>query len=402
LNSISPPLMKAITAFEKWDSGQMNLNVLLFRMYLSNILNTLILALSYLLLSDPMLLAQYPTVRGALELTESGLFKCRIDQTADAMFSLYTTNFFIANFSLWAMGFGWKKVHSCISRSKRVHSLLGDYEPFPFEVEPAMINLFNNMSLVMITFPFAPIALVFLPIAIYITVKVEVYCMVNYNGKPERTWKAHQSGVIFTSFYLSTLLLIGIPITAYFLSSQSFPKDCSIQDSATNLCGGSVNALTNICSFDSDSEFYAFYGGDTPNYPANICGASDKSSCDDLDSGGCKGSCGPFVEFECNLIAFRDKVFTFSTLKELWVYLFNFSYFSWSVVIYMLVTKWRAHNSKEVLRETEAAKERVLTVNLESLEAEKRRQDKVITRLKSQQAAAEAAAELRNLQSPRA
>ena len=401
LNSISPPLMKAITTFERWDSGQMNLNVLLFRMYLSNILNTLILALSYLLLSDPMLLAQFPTVRGSLELTESGLFDCRIDQTADAMFSLYTTNFVIANFSLWAMSFGWKKLHGVLSKSTRIHAVLGDYEPFPFEVEPAMINLFNNMSLVMITFPFAPIALVFLPVAIYITVKVEVYCMVNYFGKPERTWKAHQSGVIFTSFYLSTLLVIGIPITVYFLSSQSFPKECSIQDSSTKLCGSAVNSATSICSFDESSDFYAFYGTDTSTYPANICGQPDKSTCDDLDIGGCKGSCGPFVEFDSNLIAFRDQVFTFDTLKQLWVALFNSSYVSWIIVIYMLVTKWRAKNSKEVLFETEAAKERVLTVQLESLEAEKRRQDKIIIRLKSQQAAAEAAAELRNMQSPR-
>ncbi len=110
LNSISPPLMKAITDLELWDSGQMKLNVLLFRMYLSNILNTLILALSYLMLSDPMLLANFATVRGSLELTESDLFACRVDQTADAMFSLYTTNFVIGNIIIFAMGFGWEKV----------------------------------------------------------------------------------------------------------------------------------------------------------------------------------------------------------------------------------------------------------------------------------------------------
>jgi hypothetical protein len=195
--------------------------------------------------------------------------------------------------------------------------------------------------------------------------------------------------------------VIGIPITVYFLSSQSFPKECSIQDSSTKLCGSAVNSATSICSFDESSDFYAFYGTDTSTYPANICGQPDKSTCDDLDIGGCKGSCGPFVEFDSNLIAFRDQVFTFDTLKQLWVALFNSSYVSWIIVIYMLVTKWRAKNSKEVLFETEAAKERVLTVQLESLEAEKRRQDKIIIRLKSQQAAAEAAAELRNMQSPR-
>ncbi len=216
-------------------------------------------------------------------------------------------------------------------------NLLGEYEPFPFEVEPAMINLFNGMSLVMITFPFAPTAMIFLPFAIYISVKVEVYCMINYNQKPERTWKAHQSGVIFTSFYLTTLVVIGIPISIFFLSTENMDKNC-----------------------------------------------------------------GPFAEFSQNLEPFKDKVFELTALGTIWELLFDYSYIPWITIAVMLVSKWRSRNTRETLRESEAAKERVLSVQVESLEAEKKRQDKLILRLKSQQAASEAAAELRNMQSPRA
>jgi hypothetical protein len=42
INSASPNIFKLITNFEKWDSGQTNLNVLLFRMFFSNILNVII------------------------------------------------------------------------------------------------------------------------------------------------------------------------------------------------------------------------------------------------------------------------------------------------------------------------------------------------------------------------
>jgi hypothetical protein len=385
LNSISPPLMQIITSFEKWDSGQMNLNVLLFRMYLSNILNTLILALSYLLLADPMLLAEFPTIRGSLELVESGVFQCRMDQTADAMFSLYTTNFFISNFSLFIFGKGFELFHRLLSKTQWGSDLLGEYQPFPFEVEPAMINLFNNMSLVMITFPFAPTAMIFLPMAIFISVKVEVFCMINYNSKPERTWKAHQSGVIFTSFYLATLILIGIPITIYFISTSNFPKNCSIQDSAANLCvsgtydGTSKDSdgeLTHLCTKSSTNKYYTFY--ENLKYPYAICSTS----------------CGPFVEYETQLIPFKDIIFQFSALKKAWELLFDVSYIPWCVIGYMLVVKWRAHNTKIVLRETQETKEKVLTVQVEGLEAEKRRQDKIIARFKQQQAAAEEAQNL--------
>ena len=40
----------------------------------------------------------------------------------------------------------------------------------PFEIEPSMINLFSYMSLVMITFPFAPLSLIFMPLAFYMKV----------------------------------------------------------------------------------------------------------------------------------------------------------------------------------------------------------------------------------------
>ena len=77
----------------------------------------------------------------------------------------------------------------------------------PFEIEPAMINLFSYMSLVMITFPFAPLAMVFLPVAFWIKIKWEVWVTISYQARPVKTWQAQKSGLIFTSFYLATLVI---------------------------------------------------------------------------------------------------------------------------------------------------------------------------------------------------
>ena len=58
INSITPIVLRQITVIEKWDSSQTELNFLLFRIYLSNTLNSLILLFSYLLLIDPFLLGK--------------------------------------------------------------------------------------------------------------------------------------------------------------------------------------------------------------------------------------------------------------------------------------------------------------------------------------------------------
>ena len=367
LNTLAPPILKLITLQEKWDSGQMQLNVLLFRMYFSNILNTLILGLSYLMLADPFLFAQFSTVRQSLQLAESGVFDCRIDQAADAMFSLIVTNFFIGNIQMVVMGYVYRFLYS------KIFECLGkDFEPFPFEVEPAMINLFNNMSLVMITFPFAPQAMVFLPISIYISVKVEVFAICTFNGKPERTWKAHQSGVIFTSFYLLTLVLIGLPTAVYFLSCTSFPKDCLIQDWDIGLCNAEMD-YNNICEKDPTDKYYPFYSN--INYPKDICSKS----------------CGPFVDYEYNMLPFKQVLTSFSLLDFIWGLFFNSSYVTWIVILVLIVNGYRTRNTRETQRESDEAKERSMSIQIEALEAEKKRQDKLIARMKLQAAAEEEA-----------
>ena len=73
-------LFQLITQLEMWDSRQTEVNLVLFRMYLSNTLNIFLLATTYLLLADPLLLASYPQLRASLELPLNSSYTCRIDQ----------------------------------------------------------------------------------------------------------------------------------------------------------------------------------------------------------------------------------------------------------------------------------------------------------------------------------
>jgi len=271
INTIMPPLLKLITAFEAWDSGTMYLNILLFRMYASNTLNTLILALSYILLADPFLIASYPSIRGQLELKETGLFNCRIDQCADALFTLFVTGFVSSKIGI---------VSSWIL--KRIATVKKPFVKTEFEIAPTMIALLNFVSLVLLTFPFAPLSLLLFPFMIWINIKAECYAMLEFSAKPLKPWKAHQSGVIFTFFYLATLMLVGLPAAVYFLTTKTFPKDCMLQDNFVGLCSTSVSKTKLTCATSRNSDYYTTFGRISGGYPnaicANACGAFVQSS----------------------------------------------------------------------------------------------------------------------------
>lgn len=91
INAMTPAMYKYLTLFEEWDSGQFSLNVLISRMYLSSMMNLLILALSYGLLADPFLMADGSNAerRGQLEnVFDDTVYSCRLNAAAEGLFSL--------------------------------------------------------------------------------------------------------------------------------------------------------------------------------------------------------------------------------------------------------------------------------------------------------------------------
>ena len=363
INGMAPTLLKQITQLEAWDSGDFKVNILLGRMFLSNIMNTLILAVSYLLLADPFLLANYPSFRSLLELKESGAFSCRIDQCADAMFSLLITNFFIQNAARFLVPYGKLRFQKFMKNP----TIKND----PFEIEPAMINLFSYMSLVMITFPFAPLAMVFLPLAFFVKIKWEVWVMLTYQARPKKTWQAQKSGLIFTSFYMATLTIIGLPAMIFFLSTNTFPKDCDIQDNYVNLCDGAVGA-DDTCTTDSSNQYYEAYG--TSSYPSEIC----------------SGACGPFVSYDSSLMPLKNVIYNVTALKWIYIAMFETSYATWVAVILLLIARGFKANTIKIDKEHEEANERVISTKVAELEASARKANKALDRMKRDRANEEA------------
>ena len=358
INGVAPPLLKIITDLEAWDSGEMKVKILLGRMYLSNITNTLILAVSYLLLADPFLFAEYPSFRLLLETEESGEFSCRIDQCADAMFSLLLTNFFIQNATKLLIPWGKIQLQKFMKTSV--------IKAEPFEIEPSMINLFSYMSLVMITFPFAPLSLIFMPLAFFIKIKWEVWVMLRYNARPKKTWKAQNSGVIFTSFYLCTLMVIGLPAIFYFLSTNTFPKNCDIQDTYIDLCSDSVT--NDVCTTDPDSKFYSSYG--TTTYPETIC----------------SGACGPFVSYDSTLTPFKLAVYDIPVAKYIWIAMFDTSYATWALVTILWILRSLSVNVVRVANEHEGEEKKRVATKIAELEAANRKAEKALERMRREKA----------------
>jgi hypothetical protein len=321
INGVMPALIKMITAIEQWDSDETANIFLLYRIYLSNIMNTLILALSYFLLADPMLLAD-TTLRQTLELNFSGIFACRIDEAADSLFTLVINTFVVQFVSNYGVG---------IAPYIIAYITKWPLEKWEFEIADRLVAMLNFIGMIHLSFPFAPITIVFVPIYLAINIYWESWLTQKYLIKPIRPWKAQKAGKIFGLFYLSTVLLLGMASTIIFLNTETYPKNCDIQDDYVNLCSSSIDPATNICTIDEDSLFAISFDSNS-EYPKSICEAS----------------CGPFVSYEMGLTPLLQHVNSLSGLGFIWSSLFAYPYFTWFLIVFLLVYISLASNSANV------------------------------------------------------
>lgn len=88
------------------------------------------------------------------------------------------------------------------------------------------------VCLAMLMFPFAPLALIIVPLLFFLLLKWEKFVMLHLYRIPKRPWKAQKAGEVFSFFYLVSFFLVGIPSSAFFLSVTTFAKSCSIQVTA--------------------------------------------------------------------------------------------------------------------------------------------------------------------------
>eukprot|EP01032_Pedospumella_encystans_P012745 gene12745-14720_t len=356
INAAVPVVLQAITLLEQWDSAQTELRFLLFRTYLSNTLNTLILTLSYIMLADPILLAEYPQLRKALELVESDTFSCRIDQAADGLFVLVGATWAIqlANF------FGTPFAMKCLAYLRGKPWVKPE-----FNIAEAMVNKLSFLGIVFVAFPFAPLSMIFVPAYVFITFKFEKYVIKRFYAKPKRPFRGQQAALVYAIFYLCTYVLVGMSVSGYFITTKTMAKDCAIQDDYIHMCTDALDA-DNICEADTSNEYYKMWGK-SGKYPANIC----------------TNSCGPFVGERSALSAFKDSITGTGTVSTIWDIIFVYPYVPWCAVIVLALVIATRVNLYEVSRYSSSNKERALESHIQGIEAEKKRQEKIILKLKA-------------------
>lgn len=359
INSTTPWIYEMLTKLEHWDSGQTELNMLLIRMYLSNMMNLLILAISFAMLADPFMLADNNsyTLRLRVEQSFSDNFTCRMNQAASGMFSLILTEFALNALVYLAVGY----LNIFLNR---YFYPTGKKE---FNIAQRMVSLLYFVSLMTLTFPFAPLSVIFFPIMLSLRIKWEKYISLHFYSKPKSLWAPHKAGSFFAMFFLISILIVALPASMYFISRSTFPKSCPIQDNEIGLCSGEVGT-DNTCELNVDSEYYDLYK------KTSYCSAYPLCICED--------ACGPFVNSVNAFAPFRKSIQGIQVLDVFWEYVINTSYGAWVIsCLFYVIAKMRK-NSIKVSSESFKEKEKNYETHIQSLENEKKKHEKIIQRLK--------------------
>lgn len=424
INGITPTILEKLTEYEAWDSAQTIANIVLFRLYVSNLLNALILAASYLLLADPLLLASQPDLRNSVSVQLSTAFNCRFDQVSSGLFTLVMVTWLLDLISFYATPLGYhllekyyptssipstnnntavisegeekkdeennnndnrRESHSSVRRrssaatsssstannkekekeKEKEKASSGGVKKTEFQVASTMIKRLNFAGLMLIALPFCPLLYLLLPLHFFIGFKFEKFVLRRWYCKPSRQWAGQKAGFVYSSLYLFTYLAIGATSTAYFLSSKTFAKSCDIQDKYIGLCeDGTYDASTETCTIDTSSSYAKTYSS---NYPAVIC----------------SNACGPFVDDASNLSPFRSLIETNIVTSTIWDLCFYYPYIPCVGCILLGMIIALSRNSVDVLKIVSFNKERNLETQILALEAERKKQVKVIQKLKT-------------------
>lgn len=332
ISKFYPDLVKFVVSLEDWDTTDTETNILLFRLYVSDMLNNLLVVFSYMFLADPMLLASQSFVRKSLELAYSSSYDCRMDQAAISLFNLTLSNVILSMVTPLFIQSGKLVAFTLIGAQRKRKE---------FEIADNIVSVLSLMGLFLVSFPFAPAALLFAPIFIFVKVKFEMLLYLTFYRKPRKPWKAQKAGKFFSYYYLATVLILSTGSSLYFLSSKTFAKSCDIQDDHVGLCASGLSS-DNTCTLDTSSPFYETYGNSS-SYPSNIC----------------SNACGAFIDSSSNFAPLKELLYENTASKFTYIGLCEAPYFSWiSLVMAIMMltitrnTLYMVNSSKQQLVKT--------------------------------------------------
>lgn len=362
IGQIMPTISKAATKLEGWDSGDIELNVLLLRLFVSYFISALLLAFTYFMLANPFLLAQYPRLRSIEPSVSTG--RCRIDQAGENLFSLVILTLLSNQVSYF--------FPPIFHYLKSVAFKLPMDKP-EFDVASQFVSTMAFVALIFVSFPFVPLTMIIVPLYLFMDLKVQLWVTRRLYKKPSRPWQAEKAGVVFTAVYLANWMLVGVPSAVYFISSRTFPKNCDIQDDSVGLCSGDIDADTHVCSdINSNSPFFSTYGLSV-DYPATFC----------------VSSCGPFVSELSGLSAFKRTIFKVEFIRGLWTAVLDYPYILGFLLVMLCIALAQRNNTLLVQRSVSMSRERELEAHVLGLQAKITLQAKKLNKFKAVQGTTE-------------
>ena len=370
ISSVAPEIMKSITDFEEWDS-EWSLRIILLRVFLSNTLNVLIVALSYMLLADPNFLYFVPTISRSLFVPVSKQYICRMDQISYELFSLYFNDRIINLVIVFLTGYA-NYAYAYIFEKNWIKAEV--------DVQQALLTNITSAGVAMVVFVFCPLSLLFMPMLKAISIYIERYLLIAFYQKPKENWSAQKAEITFTRFYVVNILLLGVPMAVFFLTSKSMPKVCDIQDNFYQLCvSGTI--FQEICTLNPESPYYKLKDANSTSINTDLCFNTFDEHYPRCLCGGSL-ACGPFVREDDAFSPLRAFINYNQYLEGAWTHIISESYIAWPIVFGLVVLIMFKRNTTSVERKTNELKLTELLNQNDYLLWQNHHQDSVINKLK--------------------
>lgn len=248
-----------------------------------------------------------------------------------------------------------------------------------FDIATKTVSLLYFHALTLATLPWAPLTTIFVVLFFQLSFKFDKAFLFNYEAKPARPWKAQDAGSFFIKFYLLTYLMVGVSGVYYFMTNTRFPKDCSLQDATTRLCGSSA-VVSDVCpSPDSTNSFYDWF--------ATASGRSDygDKACSAYPACVCQGgmACGPFSDVSSAYSAISRQISRLSMVGAIYDQLTTNVLITFSLFVAGLLLAYFRQNTIRVQTTAIADKEREFESSLHALQLKVKKQAKTIQKLEA-------------------
>ncbi|OQS05164.1 tryptophanyl-tRNA synthetase, partial [Thraustotheca clavata] len=295
INGALPPIINLLTNFEKWDDNGFSIKAMVTRLFLAQILNTLLQLWAYAMLLDPFLYVEsekpvswlpnpYIIRSNVMQKFKPDLYTCRAEQVASRMFLLVLTNFLTPKVSLLAMNTVFKLLQLLKKfRAKRKHlEFTATDLRTEFLIAPKMVGLMCSCTLYAFAIPLCPIAPIVTVFLLITSFKFEKHYLFIFQKKPAIPWSAKDAGAFFIKFYWCTIAVYFGGVY-WFLSDQTLPKICAMQVRDIPFLCSSYDTATQTCQLNTTHSMSYFFienfASECSSYPKCICSKA----------------CGPFV-----------------------------------------------------------------------------------------------------------